>query len=115
MGPQKELVSALGVKQDPRSNVQTPQGKYSTSVPGVFAAGDCRRGQSLIVWGIQEGRKASVEVDVFLMGNSRLANQGGISLRSWVPPPALESGEDAKPMEGAEHDSASTAPIALAA
>jgi glutamate synthase (NADPH/NADH) len=45
MGPQKEVINALGVKQDPRTNIVTPEGKYSTNVDGVFAAGDCRRGQ----------------------------------------------------------------------
>ena len=53
LGPQPEAINALGVKQDARSNIQTAPKKYSTSVEGVFAAGDCRRGQSLIVWGIK--------------------------------------------------------------
>jgi len=53
LGPQNEIIKALGVKQDARSNIQTPLKKYSTNVEGVFAAGDCRRGQSLIVWGIK--------------------------------------------------------------
>ena len=53
LGPQPDAIKALGVKQDARSNIQTPHKKYSTNVPGVFAAGDCRRGQSLIVWGIK--------------------------------------------------------------
>jgi glutamate synthase (NADPH/NADH) len=115
LGPQKELVTALGVKQDPRSNVATPQGKYSTSVPGVYAAGDCRRGQSLIVWGIQEGRRCALEVDIGLMGSSRLANSGGIGLRSWVPPPSEVNGEAEEALEGATQDSASSAAIAVAA
>lgn len=45
LGPQKEVISALGVKQDARTNIVTPQDQYSTDVEGVFAAGDCRRGQ----------------------------------------------------------------------
>lgn len=53
MGPEQELIKSLGVKTDGRSNIQTPTKKYSTNVRGVFAAGDCRRGQSLIVWGIK--------------------------------------------------------------
>jgi glutamate synthase (NADPH/NADH) len=53
LGPQKEVLKALGVEQDARWNIKTPNKKYSTNVEGVFAAGDCRRGQSLIVWGIQ--------------------------------------------------------------
>ena len=52
LGPESDVVKALGVKQDGRSNIQTPNKKYSTNIDGVFAAGDCRRGQSLIVWGI---------------------------------------------------------------
>jgi glutamate synthase (NADPH/NADH) len=53
LGPQPEAITALSVKQDARSNIQTPPKKYSTNVEGVYAAGDCRRGQSLIVWGIK--------------------------------------------------------------
>src|SRR6267142_1509626 len=53
LGPQPEALEALEVDQDARSNIKTPKKKYSTNMDGVFAAGDCRRGQSLIVWGIQ--------------------------------------------------------------
>lgn len=53
LGPESELIKALGLKQDGRSNIQTAKNKYSTDLEGVFAAGDCRRGQSLIVWGIR--------------------------------------------------------------
>jgi len=53
LGPEKEAIESLGVDQDARSNIKTPNKKYLTNVEGVFAAGDCRRGQSLIVWGIQ--------------------------------------------------------------
>lgn len=53
LGPQPEVIEALGVGKDARSNIKTPNKKYSTNVEGVFAAGDCRRGQSLIVWGIK--------------------------------------------------------------
>ncbi|KAH7107808.1 NADPH-dependent glutamate synthase [Auriculariales sp. MPI-PUGE-AT-0066] len=87
LGPESELVKALGVKTDPRSNVATPPKKYSTNVAGVFAAGDCRRGQSLIVWGINEGRGAAAEVDAWLMGgNTRLPRAGGIKTRTFFPP-----------------------------
>ena len=56
--------------------------KYSTNVDGVFAAGDCRRGQSLIVWGIQEGRRCAAEVDAWLSnGSTRLPFDGGIKQR----------------------------------
>ncbi|EPQ58378.1 NADPH-dependent glutamate synthase [Gloeophyllum trabeum ATCC 11539] len=89
LGPQQELVNALGVKTDPRTNIQTPPKKYSTSVEGVFAAGDCRRGQSLIVWGIQEGRGAAAEVDSWLMsGVTRLPVAGGFKARTYIPPPS---------------------------
>ena len=54
LGPENDVIKQLGLKQDARSNIQTPgTKKYSTSVEGVFTAGDCRRGQSLIVWGIK--------------------------------------------------------------
>ncbi|KIY43623.1 NADPH-dependent glutamate synthase [Fistulina hepatica ATCC 64428] len=88
LGPESNLVKALGLSQDARSNIQTPSKKYSTSVTGVFTAGDCRRGQSLIVWGINEGRGAAAEVDVWLMSNTRLPSAGGIKKRSFVPPPS---------------------------
>jgi glutamate synthase (NADPH/NADH) len=82
LGPEKELVTQLELKQDMRSNISTPQGSYQTSVPGVFAAGDCRRGASLIVWGINEGRQAAREIDLFLEGNTRLPVSGGIEQRN---------------------------------
>ena len=53
LGPEADVIKTLGLKQDARSNIQTPPKSYHTSVEGVFAAGDCRRGQSLIVWGIK--------------------------------------------------------------
>jgi glutamate synthase (NADPH/NADH) small chain len=65
------LLTELGVGLDGRGNVHT-NGDYETNVPGVFAAGDARRGQSLIVWAIAEGREAAHDVDKFLMGASRL-------------------------------------------
>ncbi|KDR81473.1 hypothetical protein GALMADRAFT_152334 [Galerina marginata CBS 339.88] len=89
LGPQNEVLRAMDVKQDARSNIQTPPKKYSTSVEGIFAAGDCRRGQSLIVWGINEGRGAAAEVDSWLSGGStRLPSAGGIKTRSFGPPPS---------------------------
>ena len=73
LGPVKNgMIEHLGVKLDQRSNVATDE-NYMTSVPGVFAAGDMRRGQSLVVWAIAEGRKAARGVDLFLMGESKLA------------------------------------------
>jgi len=64
-------IQQLGLKLDARGNVQC-DGNYATSIPGVFAAGDARRGQSLIVWAISEGRQAARAVDEFLMGSSDL-------------------------------------------
>ena len=63
---------ALGLARDTRSNVEAEYGKFSTNVDGIFAAGDMRRGQSLIVWAINEGRAAARECDRFLMGETSL-------------------------------------------
>ncbi len=72
VGPETEgPVGQLGLKLDPRGNVVVDE-NYATSVPGVFAAGDMRRGQSLVVWAISEGRQAARGVDQFLMGQSDL-------------------------------------------
>jgi glutamate synthase (NADPH/NADH) small chain len=72
VGPQKPgLIEGLGVELDPRGNVKADD-NYMTTQPGVFATGDSRRGQSLIVWAIWEGREAAVGVDKFLMGTSNL-------------------------------------------
>jgi NAD(P)H-dependent glutamate synthase small subunit len=67
LGPEHYLAESLGLQLDSRSNYQAPYGQYATSVPGVFAAGDCRRGQSLVVWAINEGRGAAAAIDRFLM------------------------------------------------
>jgi glutamate synthase (NADPH/NADH) small chain len=64
LGPEQSLLDRLGVQRDARSNVDAPG--YATSVEGVFAAGDARRGQSLIVWAINEGRRCAAVVDTFL-------------------------------------------------
>jgi glutamate synthase (NADPH/NADH) small chain len=69
------LVDAIGVEKDARGNVKAAtdgKGCYATSVSKVFAAGDMRRGQSLVVWAIREGRQCAREVDAFLMGHSDL-------------------------------------------
>jgi len=71
-GPESPVLDQLGVERDARTNAKAEHGKYATNVPGVFAAGDLRRGQSLIVWAIQEGRGAAREVDRFLMGATQL-------------------------------------------
>jgi len=72
LGPEDHLLKALKVDQDPRTNVKAEYGKYATSLPKVFAAGDARRGQSLVVWAINEGRGAARECDRYLMGTTQL-------------------------------------------
>lgn len=71
-GPEPTVAEQLGVEFDPRSNYKAEYGDYRTNVDGVFAAGDCRRGQSLIVWAINEGREAARECDRWLMGSTQL-------------------------------------------
>ena len=72
LGPQKNgMIEQLGLKLDPRGNVFADQ-NYMTSIPGIFSAGDMRRGQSLVVWAISEGRQAARGVDKYLMGSSDL-------------------------------------------
>ncbi len=72
LGPEETLVDQLRLETDERSNFKAEYGRYATSIDGVFAAGDCRRGQSLIVWAINEGREAAREIDRFLMGSTVL-------------------------------------------
>jgi len=72
LGPEEHLLDQLGIARDARLNVRTLSGSYQTNVPGVFAAGDMRRGQSLVVWAIREGRAAAYECDRYLMGEANL-------------------------------------------
>jgi glutamate synthase (NADPH) small chain len=72
LGPEQPLLESLGVERDPRTNAKADFEKYSTNIKGVFAAGDCRRGQSLVVWAFNEGRGAARECDRFLMGHTDL-------------------------------------------
>lgn len=72
LGSEEYVTKAFGVEQDERRNVKTAQGGYETSVPSVFVAGDMRRGQSLVVWAIREGREAAQAVDKYLMGYTNL-------------------------------------------
>jgi glutamate synthase (NADPH/NADH) small chain len=72
LGPEQPLLEALGVERDARSNAKADYEKYSTNIKGVFAAGDCRRGQSLVVWAFNEGRGAARECDRYLMGHTGL-------------------------------------------
>lgn len=76
-GPESNtVVSGCGLALDERGNIQTDS-NYMTGKPGVFAAGDSHRGQSLIVWAISEGREAGRCVDDYLMGASQLPSKGG--------------------------------------
>ncbi len=72
LGPEQPLLEALKVERDPRSNIKAEFERYATNVKGVFAAGDCRRGQSLVVWAFNEGRGAARECDRYLMGSTNL-------------------------------------------
>ena len=81
LGPEEQVMEGI-IEKDARKNIKTPPGHYNTNVEGVFAAGDCRRGQSLIVWGINEGRMCARDVDSFLTGmGTQLPVTGGIVKR----------------------------------
>jgi glutamate synthase (NADPH/NADH) small chain len=71
-GPEDTMLEQLGIERDPRSNAKAEYGKFQTSIDKVFAAGDMRRGQSLVVWAINEGRGAAREADRWLMGETSL-------------------------------------------
>ena len=72
LGPEQPLLEALKIERDPRSNAKADHGRFQTNIPKVFAAGDCRRGQSLVVWAFNEGRGAARECDRWLMGQTNL-------------------------------------------
>ena len=74
-GPESTLADKLGIDKDGRSNYKAIYGKYQTNIPNIFTAGDMRRGQSLIVWAISEGREAARQVDIYLMGKSELPSK----------------------------------------
>ncbi len=71
-GPELAIVEKFGLETDERSNVKAEHEVYTTNIDGVFSAGDMRRGQSLVVWAINEGRGAARECDRFLMGYTDL-------------------------------------------
>jgi glutamate synthase (NADPH/NADH) small chain len=75
-GPEKTLSDQLGIETDFRSNYKASPTEYQTNIPHIFTAGDMRRGQSLIVWAISEGREAARKVDEYLMGISNLPSKG---------------------------------------
>ncbi|XP_033635249.1 putative glutamate synthase [NADPH] [Asterias rubens] len=93
LGPEDRVVTQLGLDQDPRANIASQPGKYRTSSPRIYTAGDCHRGQSLVVHAINEGRQAAREVDLDLMGHTSLAGPGGV-----VFTPGVKMG---KPKSGA--------------
>ena len=66
------MLEELGIERDARTNIKANTDDYRTSVPKLFAAGDMRRGQSLVVWAIREGRQCARAIDEFLMGASAL-------------------------------------------
>jgi len=72
LGPESTLLDQLEIERDPRSNARAEYGSFATNVPGIFTAGDMRRGQSLVVWAINEGRAAARECDRYLMGSTNL-------------------------------------------
>lgn len=72
LGPEPTIGEQLGLELDVRTNFKAEFERYKTNVDGVFAAGDCRRGQSLVVWAINEGRGAARECDRYLMGSTKL-------------------------------------------
>ena len=86
LGPEKTLIDQLELAQDNRGNVSTPKDKYHTNIPHVYTAGDCRRGQSLVVWAINEGRQAAREIDNDLMFETTLPGVGGIVTTPDGPP-----------------------------
>lgn len=81
-GPEATLADQLEIKTDARSNYKASTTEYQTNIPNIFTAGDMRRGQSLIVWAISEGREAAKKVDEYLMGYSNLPTKGNGDLPS---------------------------------
>ncbi len=79
-GPEKTLSEQLGIETDFRGNYKASDSEYQTNIPHIFTAGDMRRGQSLIVWAISEGREAARKVDEYLMGSSNLSTKGNCDL-----------------------------------
>ena len=76
LGPENTVSELLGIELDPRSNYKAEHGKFETNIRGIFAAGDCRRGQSLVVWAINEGRGAARAIEIYLQGHSTLPAPG---------------------------------------
>ena len=81
LGPEDTIAEELGLGRDSRSNIQADYGRFATNIEGVFAAGDVRRGQSLVVWAINEGCAAARECDRFLMGETSFRDNLAILCR----------------------------------
>ena len=73
VGPEQELLKKMQVSLNNKNNIDAKHGAFETNIKGVFTAGDCRRGQSLIVWAMNEGRGAALQIDRFLSGASSLS------------------------------------------
>ncbi|XP_007039009.2 PREDICTED: glutamate synthase 1 [NADH], chloroplastic isoform X1 [Theobroma cacao] len=84
LGPESTVADKLGLEQDNRSNFKAEYGRFATNVNGVFAAGDCRRGQSLVVWAISEGRQAAAQVDKYLTRKDEDVSVDGESQKDLV-------------------------------
>ncbi|GMH08905.1 hypothetical protein Nepgr_010745 [Nepenthes gracilis] len=84
LGPESTIADKLGLERDTRSNFKADYGRFSTNVEGVFAAGDCRRGQSLVVWAISEGRQAAAKVDDYLMKEEEDVAVGALAQENLV-------------------------------
>jgi len=88
LSPEEQAFASVGVDKDARGNIKADDNKgkkpYATNIDKVFACGDARRGQSLIVWGIQEGRACAAAIDEELTHGTRLPQAGGIPVRSWT-------------------------------
>jgi NADPH-dependent glutamate synthase beta subunit-like oxidoreductase len=69
LGPEATATDMINIDYDNHSNIKAEYGQFTTNVEGVFAAGDCRRGQSLVVWAINEGRGAARAIDQYLQDN----------------------------------------------
>ena len=80
LGPEDYVAQLLGVALDSRSNYRAAHGDYRTNVSGVFTAGDCRRGQSLVVWAINEGRGAAEAIDDWLSVDATEPRTDGVAL-----------------------------------
>eukprot|EP00250_Pteridium_aquilinum_P019094 c24290_g2_i1 orf=345-6959(+) len=79
LGPEQNIAEKLGVERDARSNFKAEYGQYATNLQGVFAAGDCRRGQSLVVWAIAEGRQAAAKIDNFLLADAEIFSDNRVA------------------------------------